>query len=80
MILNLDKPKDVTVKEAIPAEKVTISQVDVISINDNCIDTVVALVDVEGVQKVFTLWQGDSYIAVGNWTQEQANERILELI
>jgi len=26
------------------------------------------------------LWQGDAYDKIGNWTQDQANARILELL
>jgi hypothetical protein len=27
-----------------------------------------------------TLWEGEDYDAIGNWTQEQAEARILELL
>ena len=30
--------------------------------------------------KPLILWQGAAYAAVGNWTQEQAESRILELL
>lgn len=44
------------------------------------VDAVIALVKINGLEQVLTLWQGAVYIAIGNWTQEQANTRILELI
>lgn len=43
--------------------------------------TVTALVSVENVGPVsFILWSGDAYDNIGNWTQEQANARVIELI
>jgi hypothetical protein len=43
--------------------------------------TVTARVSVENVGPVsFVLWSGAAYDSIGNWTQEQADARVLELI
>lgn len=86
MILPINPPQQVIVEPgspeipAIPPVTQEASEVDVITINDNTVDSVIALVSINGVQQVLTLWQGAAYIAIGNWTQEQANARILEII
>ena len=86
MILPIDPPRQVIVEPGTPAvpgiPPVTqeSSEVDVVTINDNTVDAVIALVKINGLEQVLTLWQGPAYIAIGNWTQAQANARILELI
>ena len=86
MILPINPPQQVVIEQgtpsipAIPPVTQEASEVDVITINDNTVDAVIALISINGVQQVITLWQGESYIAIGNWTQEQANARILEII
>jgi hypothetical protein len=52
--------------------------------------TVVRIVDLPGQRIVrafvaelpqpIVLWEGDDYDKIGNWTQEQANDRIIEVI
>lgn len=86
MILPINPPQQVVIEQgvpavpAIPAVTQEASEVDIITINDNTVDSVVALISINGIQQVLTLWQGEAYIAIGNWTQEQANARILEII
>jgi hypothetical protein len=86
MILPINPPREVTVEPGVPAVpgippiKQESAEVDVITINDNTINAVVALIRINGLAQALTLWQGSEYIAIGNWTQEQANARILELI
>jgi pyridoxal/pyridoxine/pyridoxamine kinase len=82
MIINFDS-KAVTIKAAIPAVAAVttnISEVEVLSVQDNCEDTVVAFVKIDDKPKRIILWQGADYQAIGDWTQEQANERIIELL
>lgn len=34
----------------------------------------------EEIPQPLVLWEGDAYDAIGNWTQDQANARVLELL
>lgn len=81
MILPVNPPKNITIEPAVPAEVLdNVSEVDIVTISDNTVSEVVAVVNIRGVNKAYVLWEGPAYIAIGNWTQEQANARILELI
>lgn len=73
--------KTIEVKSSTPSETVSVSEVDLISITDNATDKkIVALVEINGVQKAITLWEDDAYDAIGDWTQQQANEKIISLL
>jgi hypothetical protein len=80
MILPIDPPKQVVVTPEVPAQTVEANEISIITISDNTVDAVTAVVNVMGHDKVLTLWEGQAYIDIGNWTQDQANARILELI
>jgi len=81
MILPVNPPKDVTIEPTIPAEVINdVSEIDIITISDNTVSAVTAVINIKGVDKAYVLWEGQAYIDIGNWTQEQANTRILELI
>jgi len=79
MILNLDSPKEVIIKAATPEEKQLISQVEVLTISDDMV-SVKAVVVLNDLPMAITLWDGEAYQNIGDWTQAQANARILELI
>lgn len=78
-------PTNVTVIQAVVTNKF---QLDLI--NDSPKDkTVVAQVypldeiteqPLQGQVRFLTLWSGDEYDAIGNWTQQQANDKIIELL
>lgn len=75
-------PKEVTLKPATPAVTAVVNTVDVQAMTDNC-SSVVASVVVDGVLMILTLWDATTeptYEEIGNWTQEQANTRIIQLI
>jgi len=86
MILPIDPPREVIVEQGVPGVPAVppvtqeSSEVDVITINDNTVDAVIALVKINELQQVLVLWQGQAYIDIGDWTQAQADARILELI
>jgi len=80
MILPINPPKQVTVVPAVPAQIVEASELTIITISDNTVDNVTAVVNIDGYNLVLILWEGQAYINIGNWTQGQANARILELI
>jgi hypothetical protein len=78
-------PTNVTVIQAVETTKF---QLDFI--NDSPKDkTVVAQVypldeiteqPIQGQVRFLTLWSGDEYDAIGNWTQQQAETRIVEIL
>ena len=78
-------PTNVTVIQAVITNKF---QLDLI--NDSPKDkTVVAQVypldeiteqPIQGQVRFLTLWSGDEYDAIGNWTQQQANDKIIEIL
>jgi hypothetical protein len=81
MILPVNPPKNVTIEPAIPAEIINdVSEVDIVTISDNTVSEVSAVINIRGIDKVYILWEGQAYIDIGDWTQAQANARILELI
>ena len=83
MILPINPPKEVTLIPAVPAVTTMASEVTVIGIMDDGSMSVTASCTVDGVVKILTLWGPDTvptYEQIGNWTQEQANTRIIELI
>ena len=78
-------PTNVTVIQAVETTKF---QLDFI--NDSPKDkTVVAQVypldeiteqPIQGQVKFLTLWEGVEYDNIGNWTQQQANDKIIEIL
>lgn len=78
-------PTNVTVIQAVETNKF---QLDLI--NDSPKDkTVIAQVypldeiteqPIQGQVRFLTLWSGDEYDAIGNWTQQQANDKIIEIL
>lgn len=83
MILPINPPKTVTVIPAVPATTTQASECDIITISDNTVDSVTAVVNVNGYDKVLVLWSSNTvptYEQIGNWTQAQANARIIELL
>jgi hypothetical protein len=78
-------PTNVTVIQAVVTNKF---QLDLI--NDSPKDkTVIAQVypldeiteePIQGAVKFLTLWEGIEYDNIGNWTQEQANDKIIEIL
>ena len=62
-------------------ENAQATYVDVVYVNDNMLDKVTALIFVPSLGlKSLTLWEDAGYNSIGNWTQQQAIDRILELI
>lgn len=81
MILSVNPPKNVTIEPAVPAEVLdNVSEVDIVTISDDTVSKVTAVINIRGVSKVYVLWEGQAYIDIGDWTQAEANARILELI
>ncbi len=81
MILPVNPPKDITVKAEVPAEVIdNVSEVNIITISDDTVSQVTAVIQIGDIQKVYVLWEGQAYIDIGDWTQLQANNRILELL
>ena len=78
-------PTNVTVIQPVQTTKF---QIDFI--NDSPKDkTVVAQVypldeiteqPIQGQVRFLTLWEGVQYDVIGNWTQQEANDRIIELL
>jgi len=79
MILNLEEPKEIVVAPAIPQQTIMIDKIEVLTISDD-LSSVKAAVIVNDYSKVITLWEGEEYENIGDWTQEQANARIIELL
>lgn len=78
MELTLPSVKDIEIvtqeSHIITTDKVALSH-----IIDNTL-SVVATVVIEGFPKTIVLWQGDSYTAIGDWTQKEAEDKIKELL
>ena len=75
--LTINLPSPVVVKE-IPAFQVKISKIEIDYIVDIAIEKkVVAFVKSEPYK--ITLWEGEAYDVIGQWTDEDVNNRILEI-
>ena len=82
-IIPINPPKNVVIKPAVPAVTVEASECEIITISDNSVDEVKAVVRVGDYDKVLILWDATTnptYAQIGNWTQQQANDRIVELL
>jgi hypothetical protein len=77
MKISLNTPKRVITAPAIAEQSMMISEVDVDFITDDG-QTVKSVVTINGASKVVVLWEGEDYEAIGDWTQAQANARIIE--
>ena len=83
--LQLTTPKNMNVKTSFfknVTELELVSSVEVLVIADNLVDRIVATVRIPESQDVrkLVLWEGNDYTNIGNWTQEQAEDKIKELI
>lgn len=79
MNITLDSPKAITIRAA---ESITTDLVSILSIKDNQgLKTIVAELELGEEKKIsLTLWAGQAYDDIGDWTQEQANDRVIELV
>ena len=74
MKIIFETPKEVII---VPERKKTISEIEVLEITDNPSEkTVVAMTDPVGV---VVLWEGASYVAIGQWTNDDVITRIKEI-
>ena len=84
MILQVNPPKDITVTPEVPAEVIdNVSEVNIVTISDDTVSQVTAVIQIGDIQKVYVLWDATTtptYEQIGDWTQAQANARILELL
>lgn len=83
--LQLASPKNMNVKTSFfknVTELKLVSSVEVLSVADNLVDRVIATVRIPESQDIrkLLLWEGDAYTNIGDWTQEQAEDKIKELI
>ncbi len=77
--IKFDSAKEVVVIEA---ETKTVSAVNAIEIKDN-FKSVIAVISFDAIgarTKEIILWEGEDYTKIGNWTDEDVQKRILELI
>ena len=80
MKLRLKKAKEIIIQPAIAERRLTIAEVTIHAIVDDCVSSVIARVNINGIDQELILWEGEEYKKVGDWTQEQANARIEELV
>ena len=81
MEITLNTPKTVVVARAIAEKTAVITKIELISITDIPNDRVVAVVKIPNMaDRELILWEGVEYDSIGDWTQEQANSRIIELL
>ena len=75
--ITLDTPK--VVKE-IPASQIKISEIEVLKFEDSPSLKTVKAYTTNTLVGTLTLWEGDAYTSIGDWTQSQAVDRIKEII
>lgn len=81
MIIQFEEPKVIVIKPATPEETMTIESIEVVAITDYPDEEIVrAVVILNGQTKVLILWEGEAYTNIGDWTQAQANQRIIKII
>jgi cyanophycinase-like exopeptidase len=74
MEITFDPPKDITV---VPEIKKTVDKITVIELKDQPERKTVIAVTVEA--GIITLWKGDTYDAIGQWTDADVVARINEI-
>ena len=78
MILSLGQTKDVTVQAS---ETESVSEVIILKIEDNpSAKTITAYVSANDRAVKLVLWSGYNYDSIGDWTQKQAEDKILDVI
>lgn len=58
--------------------KIKISEIEILSMNDNTVDKRVTI-QTKGRLGRITLWEGEAYDAIGQWTDEDVKNRLFEL-
>lgn len=76
--LNLNTEKTIQIVKEEKIEVVT-NKVNIQQVIDNNI-AVYAVVEINTNIVTLCLWEGDAYHSIGNWTDTDVNNRILELI
>lgn len=77
MKIILDTPKRVIITPAVAEVSKLITEFELVEIKDNG-ESVKAIVVVNDVASVIVLWEGAEYGEIGDWTQAQANAKIIE--
>lgn len=84
MILQLNKTVTVNASTKVLGpknNKIDITFVKILNIQDNCKNKVTALIMLNDfTSERLTLWEGEAYNNIGDWTQEQANQKIISLV
>lgn len=62
---------------AVTTDKLSI---DIVIDNGACVIATISFFNPGGYTKNLLLWEGESYIAIGQWTDEDVNTRISELL
>lgn len=75
-IIDLESTKTVTVVQSVSIDT---NQISVPSINDTG-EAVHANVIVGEYNIAITLWGGEDYVSIGQWTEEQAADRIRQVL
>lgn len=79
MIITLETPKTIITQPAVAELTETFSELTLVyTIDDG--KSVKAFITYNGIDNTLTLWEGAEYTAIGDWTQEQANTKIIELL
>lgn len=65
-----------------PQRAVTPTTVNVYSVTDNLTNAITASIDfgISNSNKQITLWTGNEYVAIGQWTDDDVDKKVLELI
>lgn len=77
--IELQKQKEIVIieKQSITCDKISIDSVTDNGISVTCI---ISFFSETGNTKSLILWDGQDYIDIGQWTDEDVNNRIIEIL
>lgn len=77
MKVTLDSKKDISIVDAV---KINTDEVTVNQVTDNYTSVIALISFGKERTKEIILWEGEAYVAIGQWTDTQVQKRLIELL
>jgi len=77
--INLEKEIEVVFQEKV-ALNTTVVNIEYVTYDGSKAVACISFGDDSGKQKILTLWEGEDYVNIGQWTDTDVQNRIVELL
>lgn len=74
--ITLESEKSIVIQQELAT---SVDEIQLKELIDN-LNSVKAVIIFGFLEKVYTLWEGESYKEIGDWTQAQAEARLVEVL